>query len=71
MNIPDDRYIQVGAVNARYWMAEEDPPVLLLHGFTNGVEDWLLNFNELAAHYRVYAVDLIRHGKTDKPPSST
>jgi pimeloyl-ACP methyl ester carboxylesterase len=71
MNIPEDRYIQVGAVNTRYWVAGEGHPVLLLHGFTNSVEDWLLNFNELAAHYRVYAVDLIGHGKTDKPLSAS
>jgi pimeloyl-ACP methyl ester carboxylesterase len=71
MNIPEDRYIQVGTVNTRYWVAGEGHPVLLLHGFTNSVEDWLLNFNELAAHYRVYAVDLIGHGKTDKPLSAS
>ena len=71
MNIPQDRYIHVGSVNTRYWMAGEGRPVLLLHGITNSVEDWLLNFNELAESCRVYAVDLIGHGKTDKPLSAS
>ena len=67
MNIPEDQYIKVGSVNTRYWMAGEGSTLLLLHGITNSVEDWLLNFNVLAGRYRVVAVDLIGHGKTDKP----
>jgi 4,5:9,10-diseco-3-hydroxy-5,9,17-trioxoandrosta-1(10),2-diene-4-oate hydrolase len=69
MNIPEDRYIQVASVKTRYWMDGEGSPVLLLHGLMNSVEFWLLNFSELAEHHRVYAVDLIGHGKTDKPLS--
>ena len=43
--------------------------MILLHGVTNSVEDWLLNFHVLPENYRAYAVDLIGHGKTDKPLS--
>ncbi len=71
MKIPEDRYIKVGTVNTRYWMAGEGPPVILLHGVTNSVEDWLLNFHMLAENYRVYAVDFMGHGKTDKPLSAS
>lgn len=66
MNIPEDRYVKVGSVNTRYWRVGKGEPVLLLHGITNSVEDWLLNINELAESYQVFAVDLIGHGNTDK-----
>jgi hypothetical protein len=48
MNIPEDRYVKVGSENTRYWMAGEGRSVILLHGITNCVEDWLLNINQLA-----------------------
>ena len=71
MKVPEDRYVDVGSVSTRYWMAGEGSPVLLLHGITNSVEDWLLNFHQLAENHRVYAVDLIGHGKTGKPLSAS
>jgi 4,5:9,10-diseco-3-hydroxy-5,9,17-trioxoandrosta-1(10),2-diene-4-oate hydrolase len=64
MNVPEDQYVQVGTINTRYWMAGEGRTLLLLHGITNSVEDWLLNFYEFAKTNRVIAVDLIGHGKT-------
>ena len=67
MNIPEDQYIKVGRVNTRYWKVGKGAPVLLIHGITNSVEDWLLNIPALAERYCVYAVDLVGHGKTDKP----
>ena len=71
MKVPEDRYVDVRSVSTRYWMAGEGSPVLLLHGITNSVEDWLLNFHQLAENHRVYAVDLIGHGKTGKPLSAS
>lgn len=67
MIVPKDRYVQVGSVNTRYWHAGQGAPVLLLHGLSNSIEDWLLNFYALAENYNVYAVDCLGHGKTDKP----
>ena len=71
MHIPKDRTIKIGAVSTRYWMDGEGPPVILIHGLSNSIEDWLLNFQEIAAHHRVYALDLIGHGRTDKPLSAS
>jgi len=71
MYIPTDRMIEVGTVNTRYWMEGEGSPVILIHGLSNSIEDWLLNFKVIAGQHRVYALDLIGHGKTDKPLSAS
>jgi pimeloyl-ACP methyl ester carboxylesterase len=71
VDIPTDRKIKIGNVNTRYWMDGEGSPVILIHGLSNCVEDWLLNFNVLAEQHRVYALDMIGHGRTDKPLSAS
>ena len=71
MYIPTDRMVKVGDVNTRYWMEGEGTPVILIHGLSNCVEDWLLNFKALAEHHQVYALDLLGHGKTGKPLSAS
>jgi pimeloyl-ACP methyl ester carboxylesterase len=71
MHIPTDRTIKIGTINTRYWMEGEGSPVILIHGLSNSIEDWLLNFQEIAGQHRVYALDLIGHGKTDKPLSAS
>lgn len=70
MYAPSDRMVKVGSVNTRYWMEGEGAPVILIHGISNCMEDWLLNFEALAQNHRVYALDLIGHGRTDKPLSN-
>lgn len=68
MQKPQDRYITVGQINTRYWAeGEHGSPVILIHGLGGFVESWLLSFYALAAHHRVYALDLPGHGQTDKP----
>jgi pimeloyl-ACP methyl ester carboxylesterase len=71
MYVPIDRMVNVGGVKTRYWMEGEGSPVVLIHGISNSSEDWLLNIQALAAEHRVYALDLIGHGKTDKPLSAS
>jgi pimeloyl-ACP methyl ester carboxylesterase len=71
MDIPADRKIKIGTVNTRYWMEGDGSPVILIHGISNSIEDWLLNFNVLAEQHRVYALDMIGHGRTDKPLSAS
>lgn len=68
MNAPEDRYIQVGRINTRYW-AEGDlgSPIVLIHGIGGYVENWLPTFNVLSEQHRVYAFDLPGQGRTDKP----
>jgi len=71
MYIPTDRMIKIGTVNTRYWMEGEGSPVILIHGISNSIEDWLLNFKVIAGKHRVFALDLIGHGRTDKPLSAS
>jgi 2-succinyl-6-hydroxy-2,4-cyclohexadiene-1-carboxylate synthase len=42
-------------------------PLVLLHGFTGSSENWLPYLQRFTAQYRVLAVDLLGHGKTDSP----
>jgi len=63
-----DHYIKVGDVNTRYWVAgSEGPVVILIHGIGCAVDSWILNINALAQKHRVYALDLVGFGKSDKP----
>jgi pimeloyl-ACP methyl ester carboxylesterase len=64
----DDRYTKVGNVNTRYWSAGEmGPTVILLHGVGCHVEFWERNIAALAREHRVFAVDIVGFGRTDKP----
>ena len=68
---PQDRYIQVGGINTRYWMlGDGETTVLLLHGLGSCVETWKYTIGALAPYHRVYAVDLVGSGRSDKPPAS-
>ncbi|OLU32237.1 alpha/beta fold hydrolase [Pseudomonas sp. PA27(2017)] len=42
-------------------------PVLLIHGLGSSALDWELQIPALAAHYRVIALDVRGHGRSDKP----
>ena len=64
----EDRYIKVGNVNSRYWSAgEKGSTVILLHGVGCSVEFWERNIAALAREHRVFAVDIVGFGRTDKP----
>jgi len=72
METPQDHYIRVGQLNTRYWVAgDQGPTVILLHGVAWSVENWLPTIPILATQHRVYALDVIGHGHTDKPLSWT
>ncbi|KAG3056220.1 hypothetical protein PI125_g25595 [Phytophthora idaei] len=47
----------------------EEPkfPLVLLHGFAAGNPLWACNFEELAKHYDVYAVEWLGTGRSDRP----
>lgn len=42
-------------------------PVLLLHGLGSSCLDWEYQIPALSAHYRVIAMDMRGHGRSDKP----
>ena len=68
MKIPRDQYIRIGQINTRYWAEGiEGSVVVLIHGIGRFIEDWLPSLYVLAERHRVYAVDLLGHGRTDKP----
>ena len=46
-------------------------PVILLHGIACSVLEWQRNIDALAAHHRIYAIDLLGFGFTDKPADET
>jgi len=70
MNPPQDQYVKVGNINTRYWAeGSQGSPVILIHGLGAYIEGWLPSFGVLAQKHRVYALDLLGHGRTDKVPN--
>lgn len=59
--------IQLNGMSYSYSSTGEGPALLLLHGFTGCKENWLFLINRLAEQYRVIALDLPGHGKTESP----
>ncbi len=55
------RYQEFGTENA------EKTPLLFLHGYGGMIEHWDLNIPEFAREHKIYAMDLIGFGKSQKP----
>lgn len=55
--------------DAAYFVAGEGSPILLLHAprLGNSSAEWEENFDELAKHHTVYALDFLGWGLSDKP----
>ncbi len=67
--LPQDKYVKVGKVNTRYWQAgNKGSAVVLVHGLGGFIENWMHNVDALAKQHRVYVLDLVGFGRTDKPP---
>ena len=65
--LPEDHYIKVSSINTRYWtLGERETTVILIHGGGASVEHWWYNITALAKSHRVYAVDMIGSGRSDK-----
>ncbi|NDJ17814.1 alpha/beta fold hydrolase [Myxacorys almedinensis A] len=68
VQLPPDRYIQVNGIKTRYWsLGTQGSVVIFIHGISSAVETWALNIEALAQHHRVYALDLVGSGRSDKP----
>jgi pimeloyl-ACP methyl ester carboxylesterase len=53
-----------------YTVKGEGEPILLLHGFGAGMWVWEKQIDILSQSYRVYLLDLIGHGFSDRPKNS-
>lgn len=64
-----DRYYKSSLGKLRYRQLGESGPVvlLLLHGLGGSIENWQYNIQELAKHFKVYAIEPIGCGSSDKP----
>ncbi|MGH2788399.1 MAG: acetoin dehydrogenase dihydrolipoyllysine-residue acetyltransferase subunit [Actinomycetota bacterium] len=59
--------VEVGGRTLRYLrVGEGEPPLVLLHGFGGDLNNWLFNWEVLAEHRTVYALDLPGHGESSK-----
>jgi pimeloyl-ACP methyl ester carboxylesterase len=67
--MPQDQYVKVGDINTRFWqVGDAGSAVVLVHGLGGSVENWEHNIDALAQRHRVYALDLLGFGRTDKLP---
>jgi pimeloyl-ACP methyl ester carboxylesterase len=63
-------YETVYGVRTHYVSAGEGEPLIMIHGGgpgASGATGWANTIPALAKHFRVYAIDLIGNGDTDKP----
>ncbi|RFU41648.1 alpha/beta fold hydrolase [Actinomadura logoneensis] len=61
--------VEVGGVRLAYRVAgsPDAPPLVLLHAVGEGAADWERVMPAFARHWRVYALDLRGHGRSDWP----
>ncbi len=76
MDRKSGKFVDVDGIRTRYFEAGSGETVLLVHGGNFGsphacdcAMDWSLNFNGLAEHFHVVAVDKLGQGFTDIPNS--
>ncbi len=62
----EDKLIQIGKIKLNYWEEGNGPETLFfIHGFTGNVEEWYFQFFHFEKKYRVIAIDLRGHGKSE------
>lgn len=61
------REARVGKWCIHYYTGGDGPPVVLIHGLASRGEDWSGLFPTLASHHRIYAIDLLGYGGSDRP----
>jgi pimeloyl-ACP methyl ester carboxylesterase len=71
MGMPENRYINVGGLAARYWaLGDKGTAVILIHGLCASADVWMRNIYPLASEHRVYVPDLPGFGRSDLPGPS-
>lgn len=67
-NTPLNSYfVQVGEHAIHTIVGGKGPPLVMIHGHGNGVGGWFNNYDALAEHFRIYAIDLLGWGRSDRP----
>jgi pimeloyl-ACP methyl ester carboxylesterase len=64
-------FVRVNGIKTHYVEAGDGEPLILVHGGgpgASGEHGFRQNIPAFARHFRVYALDLIGYGLTDKPP---
>ncbi|MCS7293704.1 MAG: alpha/beta fold hydrolase [Gloeomargarita sp. SKYBB_i_bin120] len=53
-----------------HWVqaGQQGPAIVLIHGFGASTDHWRYNIPDLARDHRVWAVDLLGFGRSEKPP---
>ena len=65
---PKSRFAKLDGARVHYVnYGKGDDALVLIHGWTQDADAWRDQIPELAKHYRVIALDLPGHGKSDKP----
>ena len=65
---PESRFAKLDKARVHYVdYGKGDDALVLIHGWTQSIDAWRDQIPELAKHYRVIALDLPGHGKSDKP----
>ena len=63
-----DRFVDVSGVRTRYWkVGDSGSAVVLLAGIGCSVSEWRTNIGALSQSQRIYALDMLGAGLTDKP----
>jgi pimeloyl-ACP methyl ester carboxylesterase len=58
-----DKYLNLGGESVRYWsQGDSGSAVVLIHGITGSVEDWVHNIGSLSLYHRVFALELASLG---------
>ncbi len=71
MQMPEDRYIDVGGLKTRYWaLGDKGTAVVMIHGLGASADVWVRNIHSLASQHRLYVPDLPGFGGSDLPGPS-
>ena len=66
--LPPGKTVAVYGQKIHYYQAGDGPAVILLHGLGLDATFWTFVIPALSRTHRVYAVDMLGFGRSDKPP---
>jgi 2-hydroxy-6-oxonona-2,4-dienedioate hydrolase len=66
---PESKQVEIFGQKIHYLEAgaASNPAVILLHGLGGDMSNWAMTIPALSGKYRVYALDQVGFGKSDKP----